>query len=207
MSIEDTDSSWGTGGMVTKIKAAEWCTIAGCNMIICNSKQPSIIIDITKELERHDFKYGGWEPTYGTHFIAMERMQDRQWWILHSLSTSGTIIVDQGCLRAITGSEKISLFAVGISKVEGQFNQLDCLLIKAQINGILVDIAKGLTEYSSREVIIFNELEMIKGKRSQQIIEILGYGDCDFAIHRQNLAILPETYELLNVKRLSDTSL
>ena len=139
--------------MVTKIKAAEWCTMAGCNMIICNAKSPTVILDIMEELGAHDYKYGGWEPKMATHFVALDRMQDRQWWILHSLSTSGIIIIDQGCLKAITGSEKISLFAVGISSVQGQFNQLDCVLIKSAINGTLVDIGKGLVEYSSREVI------------------------------------------------------
>ena len=151
-SVEDSGSSWGTGGMITKIKAAEWCTIAGCNMIICSSKQPAIILDIMKELESHEFKYGGWDPKIGTHFVASDKMQDRQWWILHSLSATGTIIVDQGCVNAITKSEKISLFAVGITQVQGPFNQLDCILIKSNINGELVNIAKGLVEYSSREV-------------------------------------------------------
>ena len=42
---------------------------------------------------------------------------------------------------------------------------------------------------------------MIKGKRSQQIIDILGYGDCDFVIHRQNLAIFPEVYDNLKLQK------
>jgi len=61
------------------------------------------------------------EPTIGTHFLPKPNpMVDRKWWILHGLATYGTITIDSGAFDAIV-NEKSSLFAAGITKVEGSF--------------------------------------------------------------------------------------
>jgi glutamate 5-kinase len=175
----------GTGGMVTKLIAAELSTSAGCTMIITIGSAPKRIFEILQDVQGNE----GYQrdPVLGTHFVASRQpMDDRQWWISHSLAVAGTLVIDAGATRAITRKEKGSLFSAGITQVQGTFNAQECVSIVTLIEGTLVPVGKGLVNYTSAEI------QRLVGVQSKEIRDILGYMDSDFIIHRDNIAITNE---------------
>ncbi len=180
ISISTPGSSYGTGGMVTKMIAAELATAVGCGTVICLGSQPEKIPFILQQLD--DYQKTGKIPTMGTFFVPKANpMLDRKWWILHGLTPSGTLYIDEGAATSVL-QHKHSLFAVGIYKVEGSFNAQQCVSIKCN-NGsnVEMEVARGLVNYSS------NEIQRILKTKSHQIESILGYMETEWIIHRDNL--------------------
>lgn len=104
-------SSLGTGGMETKIIAAELATGAGVATIITHGMHPSNILGIVSQshLLRADTTEGDESYTTKTPlhtlFIPKESpLSDRRWWVLHGLKPRGRIIIDEGAYRAIVRS-------------------------------------------------------------------------------------------------------
>jgi glutamate 5-kinase len=91
----------GTGGMVTKLIAAELATSAGCSMVISLGSAPGLIPEILVEIEELEESLSlgntSYEPKIGTHFLAKKTpQQDRYWWILNGLAPAGTLYIDAG---------------------------------------------------------------------------------------------------------------
>ena len=96
VNVTSPGSSVGTGGMVTKLIAAELATTAGCSMIISVGTAPQRIMAILDEIKIME-RDSAFQPSIGTHFLALKvPQQERYWWILNSLSTSGTLYIDEG---------------------------------------------------------------------------------------------------------------
>ncbi|KAJ3129547.1 Integrator complex subunit 11 [Nowakowskiella sp. JEL0407] len=147
ITVTTPGSSLGTGGMVTKLIAADLATAAGCTTIISNGKYPERIIQILNESKHHKSQLETYnasialaksqgkevvndppkfEPTIGTTFLAKPNpMIDRKWWILHGLASYGKIYIDEGAVKAV--SRHSSLFAAGIVRVEGKFVAHQCV--------------------------------------------------------------------------------
>ncbi|KAI8806297.1 Aspartate/glutamate/uridylate kinase [Cladochytrium replicatum] len=127
VTVSSPGSALGTGGMVTKLIAADLATAVGCTTVITNGKHPEKISEIIDEVTAyhtalHSDPLLEFAPTLGTHFIAKPNpMVDRKWWILHGLATNGALYLDAGAVRAVVGKNRSSLFAVGIVRVEGTF--------------------------------------------------------------------------------------
>ncbi|KAJ3275233.1 hypothetical protein HDV01_000960 [Terramyces sp. JEL0728] len=195
VNVSSPGSSVGTGGMITKLIAAELSISAGCNMIITIGSKPNLIGTIIREIQENENKQD-YEPSHGTLFLAREKpMDDRQWWILHSLATAGKLVVDEGCSIAITRKSRGSLFAAGIKQVVGSFNALQCVKIVKTEKRITSDgkeeeyereIGRGLANYSSLEI------QRIMGSHSKDIAEILGYRETEYVISRDNMAIIAQ---------------
>jgi glutamate 5-kinase len=182
-------SSLGTGGMATKLIAADLAIAAGVATIITNGSKPENIVKIIKADRAcsQNQELTSEHPLH-TRFIAKNNpMLDRKWWIQYGLHTAGTIFVDEGAAKAIlTPRLKSSLFAAGITAVEGSFvNQqaVNITLRKKLENGEFEDtvIGKGLVNYTSIEI------NRIKRCKSVEIPSILGYIDAECVIHRDNL--------------------
>lgn len=183
-------SSLGTGGMATKLIAADLAIAAGVTTIITNGSKPQNIVkiiqaDMSGSTKTQEITS---EHPLHTRFIAKNNpMLDRKWWIQYGLHTAGTIYVDEGAAKAIlTPRLKSSLFAAGITGVEGSFvNQqaVNITLRKKLENGEFqkIVIGKGLVNYTSIEV------NRIKRCKSIEIPSILGYIDTEWVIHRDNL--------------------
>ncbi|CAG8485582.1 16642_t:CDS:2 [Gigaspora margarita] len=194
--VSSPGSSLGTGGMVTKLIAAELATAAGVTTIICRGSAPKNIISIINHPFSNNNQNSESLPLH-TRFLAKDNpMLDRKWWILHGLHSVGTIFIDEGAVKAVTKvGQKSSLFAAGIVKVEGYFvaNQAVDLKIERTIkhedtNEVeTVMIGKGLVNYSSIEI------SRIKGFQSSDIENLLGYADSECIIHRDNLVITIKT--------------
>lgn len=167
----DIPGALGTGGMLSKIKAAGKVTSAGIPMIIAGGEKPDILTRL----------FSG--EHLGTYFEPGEsRLSSRKCWIAFSLTPKGKIKIDDGAAEALLKKGK-SLLPIGITAVEGSFD------IGACVEFIKKDGAKlgiGLVNYSSSDIL------KIKGLRSNQIKAKLGYKPYDDVIHRDNLAITPE---------------
>jgi len=165
-----TSGKWGTGGMTTKLQAATIATAAGVRTAICSSDR---LEDVKRMLQGY--------TDVGTQFVPYHRaITGHKKWIAQGLRPQGTLIIDDGAAKSIL--QKHSLFAAGIVAVEGEFahhSGVKILTTKGK------EIARGLTTYGSREI------DMIKGLRSSQIVEKLGYHGPEVVIHRGNLVVLP----------------
>lgn len=162
----DTVSTFGTGGMVTKMDAAEICSEAGCCMIILGN---SVKDGILKAVDGEEV---------GTLFVPGTKERGKLRWIKSALP-KGTIEIDSGASGKLLKGN-VSLLAVGIKSVSGNF-----------VRGDVVDIvfegktvAKGIPDYDSRDI------EKIKGKHSVDIEEILGHKSYNDVIRSENIVIL-----------------
>lgn len=164
----DAGSKFGTGGMATKIKAAEIATEAGTHMVIAHGENPEILEDIVKGKE------------IGTIFLKKERLVSaKKHWIKFSSKKIGTFTVDDGACAAL--SKHNSLLAKGIVKVEGKFEKGDVVRV---LNSKGQEIAVGISNYDLEEV------NKIMGKHSSEIEGLLGYKDYDEVIHINNMQIV-----------------
>ncbi len=161
-------TSVGTGGMRTKIQAAEKCSQSGIQTLIVNGRKGEVF----------DALLAGECP--GTLFIPhLSAKNARAQWLKHTLVARGTVVVDEGASRALS-EKKASLLPSGILQIQGQFHAGDAVEIMHQDR----IIARGLSLYSSQD------LDLIKGLQSKQIQSVLGYNYGNVAVHRDNLTIV-----------------
>lgn len=161
----------GRGGMVSKLKAVKKVAAAGIPSLIANGRRPGVLREI----------FAGAEV--GTFFLPSEqKLTSRQYWLAYNVAPEGAILVDAGAREALVHHHK-SLLPAGVLEVFGGFKK------GAPVSLMDPDgqtFAVGLTNYSSRD------LNRIKGKRTQEIAQTLGYKETDEIIHRDNLVIFPE---------------
>ena len=157
----------GTGGMATKINAAEIATTAGVHMVIADGSEPDVLLKILSG------------EKIGTLFLGQkEKMKARQHWISFGSRVEGKIIVDAGAKKALLN--KKSLLPSGMTKIEGAF-----------LRGVAVEvvgpsgevIGTGITNYAA------DELKHLVGVKTDQIEERIGYKDYDEVIHVNNMIL------------------
>lgn len=164
----DIPGALGTGGMLTKIRAARKVTSAGIPMIIAKGDKPDVLVKL----------FSGEE--HGTFFVPKkEKLANRKCWIGFNLKPKGLIRIDNGAARAILNRGK-SLLPSGIVGVEGDFDAGDAVAFK---NGESEILGTGLVNYSSEDIL------KIMGLRTSDIGSRLGQKTYDEVIHRDNLAI------------------
>ena len=166
----DAGSSFGTGGMASKISAARVATSGGVSAAIISGKENG---RLTRLLAGED---------EGTLFLCgVDRQTRRKHWILEVLSPKGEIHVDAGAQRAIV-NQGSSLLPIGVKDVVGVFDKGACVEIVGP-DGV---IARGLCNYTAEE------MRRIMGHASGDVAEILGYLDFSSVIHRDNLVLCKE---------------
>lgn len=162
-------TSFGTGGMYTKLQAAEICVRSGIDVIIAKSSVSGVIGKIM----------GG--DTLGTLFCAdpvHPQMKKRS--LIIGFSVKGMVSVDEGCMNALIHHGS-SLLPVGILNTEGSFDEGDTIAV--YYNG--KEIARGISHYSSDDIM------RIKGSRTSSLSAKLGYQPpYDTVIHRDNLIVM-----------------
>lgn len=161
-------SDIGSGGMITKIKAAEIAAESGCATIIASSKNNNSISNI----------FSG-KAKYTLFKSTQNPEKARKTWILNSLVSKGKIYVDEGAEKAL--KSKKSLLAVGIKNVDGSFERGEKISIYSHDKK---EIAKGITAYSSDDII------QIKGKKSDEIEKILGFSGREAVVHVDDMVII-----------------
>jgi len=160
-------SKFGTGGMVTKIIAAEMVTKIGTSLVIASGDEPK---NITRIVEKENI---------GTLFVKKnKKISLRKYWLAYGPSKEGALTIDNGAKSALKNGK--SLLSVGIKSVEGTFDKGAIVEIE-DLKGKV--IATGISNYSSEEI------NLIKGEQSENIEEILGYKYDDAIIHIDNVAM------------------
>ena len=160
-------SKFGTGGMVTKIIAAEMVTKIGTSLVIASGDEPK---NITRIVEKENKE---------TLFVKKnKKISLRKYWLAYGPSKEGALTIDNGAKTALKNGK--SLLSVGIKSVEGTFDKGAIVEIE-DLKGKV--IATGISNYSSEEI------NLIKGEQSENIEEILGYKYDDAVIHIDNVAM------------------
>ena len=163
-------SARGTGGMATKIQAAKAATSSGIHPGIASGTEKNAI---TRVLQGEEL---------GTLFVSREnRLQFRKRWLAFGAKIAGSIVVDDGCAKAIRKAGGCSILPAGVFAVQGEFLPGSTVSV---IDKDAHELARGLVHYSSAE------LEQIKGCNSGEIANILGHKNFDEVIHRDDLVIL-----------------
>jgi len=160
-------SSLGTGGMATKIQAAKFATSFGIPVVIASGLEPGKIARILRGEQE------------GTLFLAKPKQHMRKRWLVCG-QVKGELRVDEGAKRAICFRGK-SLLPSGIVAVEGRFQPGDIVGV-LDLQG--QEIARGISNYSAEAI------NKIKGRKTGEIVEILGYKEYDEVIHRDNMIVL-----------------
>jgi glutamate 5-kinase len=159
----------GTGGMRTKIQAADLATRSGTTVVIASGAEPDVILRVA----------GG--ERIGTRFPAHASYPDaRRRWILAETARLSRVVVDAGAVNALVHAGR-SLLPAGIVAVEGEFDRGQTVRIFAPDGR---EIARGLTQYRAADV------RAIKGLHSAQIAETLGYDYGPEVVHRDDMVIL-----------------
>jgi glutamate 5-kinase len=164
----ESNTADGTGGMVTKLQAAEIVTGSGEMMVLANGAVPQVVNRILAGEE------------LGTLFLPQERMSARKRWIVYSRPPRGTLVVDNGAHDALVHRGK-SLLPSGLRSVEGRFEHGDTV---SCLDENRREFARGLVNYNAQEA------KAVMGKRTGEIKKILGYHYYDEVIHRDNLVLM-----------------
>lgn len=165
---QGSSSKVGTGGMQTKLQAAQKCVNSGIQTLIVNGQKGEVF----------DHLLDG--KIQGTFFkAAASRENARGQWLKHTLKNAGKVTIDSGAKAAIL-SKGASLLPSGILDVSGEFKSGDAIQIEYHGQAL----AKGLTLYSS------TDLNQIKGLRSSKIEETLGYSFGEAIVHRDDMVLL-----------------
>lgn len=162
-------SSQGTGGMYTKIQAAEICVHSGIDMVIAKSTLPEVLERI---MDGEDV--GTWFKGENVH----PQLKKRD--IIIGTAVKGKIFVDEGCRSAILNKGS-SLLPVGILGTEGDFAEGDTVAVFCGSD----EVARGITHYSR------GDIDLIKGLHTEQLKGALGAEPpYDTVIHRDNLLVM-----------------
>jgi len=164
-----------TGGMVTKIEAAQKAAVRGIDTIILNATKSEVF----------DKLING--KLVGTIFKKTAHpMTAKKHWMLHALSVSGKIFVDAGAAKALL-KKGASLLPSGINAVEGDFKQGEAVQIIFKDGKEIKQIAKGISQYGS------SDLRKIIGKKSSDIKNILGFMITEEIVHRDELVLIEDS--------------
>lgn len=146
----EAGSTVGSGGMITKIKAARVLMAAGIPMVICHGRRDDAIVDAAAG------------KSVGTLFVAREKAHEitpRKLWIALGDAARGAVIIDEGARSALVGRGS-SLLCVGVTCVEGRFDADDIIDIKDE-EGVVV--ARGKVAFSS------DEAELARGRSREDL--------------------------------------
>ena len=158
----------GTGGMRTKIEAADKCTQSGIQTLIVNGRNSQVFDSLLEG------------QVQGTLFKAQQSSEKaRSLWLKHTLKTSGWVEVDAGAKKALI-QKGASLLPSGVQAIGGEFSAGDAIEIHCESQVI----AKGLVLYG------YSDLEKIKGLKSRDITQVLGFDLGEEIIHRDDLVLI-----------------
>ncbi len=160
---------WARGGMPTKLEAARLVTSSGIPMIMAHGRNEGVALRAVSG------------ETVGTYFqAAEEKLEARKRWMLSGISQRGQVSVDDGAASALRNHHR-SLLPAGVRDVDGDFTRGDTVFIVDASNR---RIACGIANYSSEDI------ARIRGLKSREIEDTLGYHYGQEVVHRNNLVLL-----------------
>jgi glutamate 5-kinase len=163
----DGVSGGGTGGMASKLEAAELATAEGTAVLIAGGGDARVV---ERALAGEDL---------GTLIAVAERRPARIRHIAVGARHRGALVVNDGALRALT-AKKASLLPIGVVGVEGTFDKGDVVEIRdgsGRVHG------RGLVNYAA------DACRKLAGRHSEEIDSVLGWRGYDALITRDNLVM------------------
>lgn len=165
-------TTFSTGGMKTKLLAAQIASQANCGTIIASGYEKNVMLRILAG------------ESLGTFIHPGEILTQKERWILNN-SHQGSIWVDEGAKKALL--EKKSLLPKGIIKIQGVFESGEVVQINDK-NG--VTFAKAVPYYNSTDI------SKLIGHVSQDIASILGEGHKDCIFRPEDMVVLNDEQSL-----------
>ncbi|HMD89769.1 MAG TPA: glutamate 5-kinase [Anaerolineaceae bacterium] len=163
-----TNSALGTGGMYTKLSAADLARRSGTTVVIAGGMDPDVLLRVAAG------------EALGTRLTALvTTLESRKRYLLAGKKSSGVLQIDDGAAQAILQGG--SLLPVGVKEVKGKFERGDTVRIMT-LSG--KEVALGLVNYSAKDLAAFY------GRQSAEIERLLGYTFGDEVIHRNNMLLL-----------------
>lgn len=167
--VESTGGKFGSGGMLTKLRAARLAARSGTNTVIASGRNLDNLMRIYASEDIGSLLFTDKKPDTA-----------HKQWLAGHLQMRGTLIIDDGAEKVLHSSGS-SLLAVGIKSVDGDFNRGE---VVACVSSSGKQIARGLVNYNA------DEIRRLLGQPSNKIAEILGYINEDEIIHRDNLVLV-----------------
>ena len=134
--VAESGERLGSGGIHSKLDAANKACHSGTSVVIASASRANVIADIVSGAD------------VGTLVPRRTALRARQHWIAYTLRPRGTVLVDAGAEKALSGG-KSSLLPVGVLGVRGEFNAGDAVkLVGASGN----EIGRGLTRLGALDV-------------------------------------------------------
>ena len=162
----------GRGGMTSKLQAAHKAALSGIPTLIADGRHDNSLRAV----------FNPHIPT-GTLFLPVsDRIASRKHWIAYTLKPAGSLQLDAGAAAAVRCAGR-SLLPAGVREIRGTFGVGECV---ACVDESGHEFARGLVNYHSAA------LERIKGLKTGQIEQTLGYKVSDEVIHRDDLALLQD---------------
>lgn len=159
----------GRGGMQTKLRAARLAARSGAHTVIVGGAIEQVLARL---------KAG---ELLGTLLVPERGMlAARKQWLAGHLQTRGTLVLDDGAVKALVSDRK-SLLPVGVKAVQGSFRRGEMVICVAPDGR---EVARGLVNYSALEA------QKIIGRPSDEIERLLGYVDEPELVHRDNLILV-----------------
>ena len=159
----------GSGGMLTKVRAARRAARSGAHTVIASGREPNVLLRLADG------------EMIGTQLVAETMtLAARKQWLADHLQVRGTLTLDAGAVRALQQDGK-SLLSIGVHDATGEFERgevVSCLDPHGH------EVARGLVNYSAAET------RRILRAPSHEIEARLGYIDEPELIHRDNLVLL-----------------
>jgi glutamate 5-kinase len=158
----------GTGGMVTKLQAADLARRSGTAVVIAQGTESNVLVRLVDG------------EKLGTRFApAISALESRKRYILSGQLSPGQITINKGAAVALKRGG--SLLPIGVTQVSDDFDRGDTVRVLDE-NGR--ELARGITSYSSAD------LTRLRGRHSDDIESLLGYDYGDEVIHRNDLVLL-----------------
>ncbi|MBE7325106.1 glutamate 5-kinase [Nocardioides sp. Y6] len=164
--IGSVGSAVGTGGMVTKVEAAQISTGAGIPVVLTSADQAGPAL-------------AGAEV--GTLFHATGRRRPiRQLWLAHATEGKGSLVLDAGAVRAVV-ERGASLLAAGVTGVEGAFVAGDPIDLVGPEGNV---VARGLVNFDA------GEIPGLLGRSTSELKEVFGDAYDRALVHRDDLVLV-----------------
>ena len=159
-------SGMGSGGMTSKLQAAEIAERAGIALAIASGL-------VAAPLAR------ACVAEVGTLFLPLRKDAARKAWLGGRLRLKGVLVVDAGAAQALAKGG--SLLAAGITAVDGEFKRGDAVAVRGAQGAVL---AHGLAEYGA------DECRKLLGRKNSEQAELLGYAPRSAVVHRDQMVLL-----------------
>ncbi len=161
-------NSVSSGGMISKIEAAEICLSAGESLWIANGVDFEILDQIFDASD------------VGTLFYSTNfKLPNSKRWLAFFTNPCGDLVIDAGAAHALKSNGK-SLLPSGIIKSRGSFDIGDTVKIVTEEN---IEIGMGIINYNSEQ------MKLIMGKQTSELNSFLGKRVYDEVVHRNNMVV------------------